>query len=159
MAAVCCDPVVNLNHRFTPRLSLLPKSPLPIGSQLLLNSELYLIPDRQAKPSLGAAVVDRNFDPTVATDEGDQIRSAFSRCRELYDEFREQGFGEGRFNLLSMGMSNDFEVAIAEGSNLVRVGSAIFGERADGHEPDDQADGEQSSAAEPDVRPQAEQAH
>jgi hypothetical protein len=40
------------------------------------------------------------------------------------------GFSEGRFNLLSMGMSNDFDVAIEEGANIVRVGSAIFGRPA-----------------------------
>lgn len=64
----------------------------------------------------------------AAGDNPDQARSAFSRCRELYDEIRSRGIGEGRFNILSMGMSNDFEVAIEEGANIVRVGSAIFGE-------------------------------
>jgi hypothetical protein len=39
-----------------------------------------------------------------------------------------------------MGMSNDFEVAIEEGSNLVRVGSAIFGEREMIEEPEDAAE-------------------
>lgn len=40
-------------------------------------------------------------------------------------------FGEGvPFNILSMGMSGDYEVAISEGANIVRVGSAIFGEPA-----------------------------
>ncbi len=72
------------------------------------------------------------------TDSESQIRLAFSRCRELFHEFRDQGVGEGRFNLLSMGMSNDFEIAIAEGANLVRVGSAIFGERPAGHPDDDE---------------------
>jgi len=55
-------------------------------------------------------------------------RATFGRCRELFEEVRRSGVGEGRFNILSMGMSNDFEVAISEGANLVRVGTAIFGE-------------------------------
>ncbi len=56
------------------------------------------------------------------------VRPHFARCRELFEELRTEGYGEGRFDLLSMGMSGDFEVAVEEGANLVRVGSAIFGE-------------------------------
>ncbi len=55
-------------------------------------------------------------------------RDCFARCRELFEEIRTAGLAEGRFNILSMGMSADFELAIAEGANMVRVGSAIFGE-------------------------------
>jgi pyridoxal phosphate enzyme (YggS family) len=58
----------------------------------------------------------------------DEVRAAFGRCRELFEEIRGRGIGEGRFNLLSMGMSGDFESGIEEGANIVRVGSAIFGE-------------------------------
>ncbi len=63
----------------------------------------------------------------------EDARPAFARLRELFEEIRAAGIGTtdgrtGHFNILSMGMSNDFEVAIEEGSNLVRVGSAIFGE-------------------------------
>ena len=55
-------------------------------------------------------------------------RRVFGRCRDLYEEIRNAGIGDGRFNLLSMGMSNDYEVAISEGANIVRVGRAIFGD-------------------------------
>ncbi len=55
-------------------------------------------------------------------------RAPFRRCRELFEEIASTGVADGRFNLLSMGMSNDFELAIEEGANLVRVGTAIFGE-------------------------------
>ncbi len=55
-------------------------------------------------------------------------RRTFSRCRELFEEIRDAGVAVGHFNILSMGMSNDFEVAIEEGSNMVRVGTALFGE-------------------------------
>jgi pyridoxal phosphate enzyme (YggS family) len=64
-------------------------------------------------------------DPAEARDAA---RRTFTRCRELFEEIRTMGVGEGRFNMLSMGMSGDFEEAIAEGSNLVRIGTAIFGE-------------------------------
>jgi pyridoxal phosphate enzyme (YggS family) len=58
----------------------------------------------------------------------DEARDAFGRCRELFEEIRKTGVSDGKFDILSMGMSGDFEAAIAEGSNMVRVGSAIFGE-------------------------------
>jgi pyridoxal phosphate enzyme (YggS family) len=67
-------------------------------------------------------------------------RSVFERCRELFDEVRISGVGGEHFDLLSMGMSGDFEVGIECGSNIVRVGSAIFG---DGDaDPSDQTHGD-----------------
>jgi len=57
----------------------------------------------------------------------EDARSHFVRCRELYEDMIREGVGEGHFDLLSMGMSGDYQVAIEEGANLVRVGSAIFG--------------------------------
>lgn len=59
----------------------------------------------------------------------DCARPYFKTLRELRDELRAQGrFGE-RKGELSMGMSHDFEIAIEEGATMVRVGTAIFGER------------------------------
>lgn len=55
-------------------------------------------------------------------------RAAFARCRDLFEDVARLRLAEGAFNLLSMGMSNDFEIAIEEGANIVRVGSAIFGD-------------------------------
>jgi len=63
------------------------------------------------------------------TKDPEEVRPVFERCRELFEEQRPisaMGGGGDRFNILSMGMSNDFEVAIECGANLVRVGSAIF---------------------------------
>ncbi len=63
-------------------------------------------------------------------EEAERVRPYFRRLRELRDEFGERGaFGGGRGEL-SMGMSHDFEVAIAEGATMVRVGTAIFGARS-----------------------------
>jgi PLP dependent protein len=56
----------------------------------------------------------------------EEARPYFRRLRELRDELQNKGFNLPE---LSMGMSNDFEVAIEEGSTLIRVGTAIFGER------------------------------
>ena len=60
----------------------------------------------------------------------EQVRPFFRRLRELRDEWQGRGaFGAERGEL-SMGMSHDYEVAIEEGATLVRIGTAIFGERA-----------------------------
>lgn len=63
------------------------------------------------------------------SDNPEDSRSTFRRLRELFEDMQLEGFGGDHFNILSMGMSNDFEVAIEEGANIVRVGSSIFGER------------------------------
>ncbi|MGE3106921.1 MAG: YggS family pyridoxal phosphate-dependent enzyme [Phycisphaerales bacterium] len=63
------------------------------------------------------------------SDNPEDSRDSFVRAREIYEEIREAQIGGGHCTILSMGMSNDFEVAIEEGANLVRVGSALFGER------------------------------
>lgn len=62
-------------------------------------------------------------------DEPEEARPFFRRLRELRDLYQSRGaFGTERGEL-SMGMSHDFEVAIEEGATMVRVGTAIFGER------------------------------
>ena len=62
-------------------------------------------------------------------DELERVRPYFRRLRVLRDQLRAEGaFGNGRGEL-SMGMTHDFEVAIEEGATMVRVGTAIFGER------------------------------
>jgi len=57
-----------------------------------------------------------------------EARAAFAALRQLRDRCRQQ-FGIEQFTELSMGMSGDFEPAILEGATMVRVGTAIFGER------------------------------
>lgn len=67
-------------------------------------------------------------DGTAAGDAA--VRGCFARLRELRDAIRDAGLPEGvSLDELSMGMSGDFEAAIAEGATTVRVGQAIFGPR------------------------------
>ncbi len=59
-------------------------------------------------------------------EDTEKTRPYYRRLREIAEKEIIKGFP---VNELSMGMSNDFEVAIEEGATMVRVGSAIFGER------------------------------
>ena len=64
-------------------------------------------------------------------EDPDLSRLTFDRCRELAEDIRSAGLGGDQFDILSMGMSSDFEVAIECGANIVRVGSAVFGPGAE----------------------------
>jgi PLP dependent protein len=63
------------------------------------------------------------------SDDPEGARPYFRKLRELRDSIAARNLPGIRTDVLSMGMSHDFEVAIAEGSTCVRVGTAIFGER------------------------------
>jgi PLP dependent protein len=57
------------------------------------------------------------------------VRPSFVQLRRLQEKIRDQQFPGIEIEYLSMGMTSDFEVAIEEGANLIRIGTAIFGER------------------------------
>jgi pyridoxal phosphate enzyme (YggS family) len=63
------------------------------------------------------------------TDDPEDARPYFRKLRELRDAIAARKLPAVKMDILSMGMSHDFEVAIEEGSTCVRVGTAIFGER------------------------------
>jgi len=63
------------------------------------------------------------------TSDPEDARPYFRRLRELRDELAARGVPPDMLRELSMGMSHDFEVAVEEGATLIRVGTAIFGER------------------------------
>ena len=64
------------------------------------------------------------------TDNEAQVLCEFRRLKELFDTYKEKYFGGSPdFNTISAGMSGDYELAIQAGSNMVRIGSSIFGER------------------------------
>ncbi len=66
--------------------------------------------------------------PPFASDP-EAARPYFKRLRALRDELIAAGYDPNCLRELSMGMSHDFEIAVQEGSTIVRVGTAIFGER------------------------------
>ena len=61
-----------------------------------------------------------------ATDDDAAQRAAFGRLRSIYNQLRADGLP---LDTLSMGMSHDLEAAVSEGATIVRIGTAIFGER------------------------------
>jgi len=62
----------------------------------------------------------------------EQSRKYFRLLAQLFQEVKASAFEGVEMKYLSMGMTDDFEVAISEGSNMIRIGSAIFGQRAYG---------------------------
>lgn len=60
------------------------------------------------------------------TDDEKQVSEEFQKLKKLFDQFRIQNT---EIRILSMGMSGDYKIALKNGSTMVRVGSAIFGER------------------------------
>lgn len=61
--------------------------------------------------------------------ERDEIKKVFRDLKELSDEINNMNIGNVEMKELSMGMTNDFEIAVEEGATMVRVGTAIFGKR------------------------------
>lgn len=64
------------------------------------------------------------------TNDTDKVRAEFRNLKTIFDKLKEKYFADSdSFKEISMGMSDDYKIAIEEGSTLVRVGSAIFGAR------------------------------
>ena len=65
----------------------------------------------------------------AATDDANEIRRTFAQLRTWLEKLRNE-FNLTTFTELSMGMSSDYRIAIAEGATMIRLGTALFGERA-----------------------------
>ena len=63
------------------------------------------------------------------TENKEQLRKEFGYLKSLFNKHAQLSTANYKLQILSMGMSNDYQIAIEEGSNLVRIGSLIFGER------------------------------
>lgn len=64
------------------------------------------------------------------TENSKQIKEEFYELKTFFDGIRQSYFrNNNRFDTLSMGMSSDYKIAIEQGSNMVRLGSTIFGQR------------------------------
>ncbi len=67
------------------------------------------------------------------SDDMELVRNEFSNLRKLFDKNTQQRTANFKLQTLSMGMSGDYKIAIEEGSNMVRIGSLLFGERNYNH--------------------------
>ena len=83
----------------------------------LLNVDLKQFPNLKIKGLMGMASL---------TDDINRIRIEFKFLKTLFEKLKTQN---PELSILSMGMSADYKIAIEEGSNLVRIGSLLFGER------------------------------
>lgn len=89
--------------------------------QLLRSGALHSLPHVEVCGIMGMATF---------TDDKEEIREEFALLHSLFVEFKRDFFsGNDAFAQLSMGMSDDYPLAVAEGSTMVRVGSLIFGAR------------------------------
>jgi pyridoxal phosphate enzyme (YggS family) len=83
----------------------------------------------QAAPSLEHLEIRGLMTIPPLTDDPQEARPYFRRLRELQRQISDRALPSLSMNILSMGMSHDFEIAIEEGSTCVRIGTAIFGDR------------------------------
>lgn len=63
------------------------------------------------------------------TSNEDLLRECFKKMNDMFEKIGSKSYDNVEMKYLSMGMSNDFKIAIEEGSNMVRIGSKIFGKR------------------------------
>jgi uncharacterized pyridoxal phosphate-containing UPF0001 family protein len=63
------------------------------------------------------------------SDNPEDTRPCFKKLKTIFDQMKRESLPNVEMKHLSMGMTNDFETAIQEGSNMVRIGTGIFGPR------------------------------
>ena len=89
--------------------------------------EMLQSPDFQ---ELGNVAIHGVMGMATFTDNHDQVRCEFHHLHDIFDKLKTNYFAQNPdFKELSMGMTDDYPIAIEEGSTLIRIGSAIFGPR------------------------------
>lgn len=89
----------------------------PVGATIHLAEQFCTMPNLRliGLMTMAPLTMDKN-----------RVRASFARAREIFEEIRAERTVGARFKQLSMGMSQDYEIAIEEGATLLRIGSAIF---------------------------------
>lgn len=97
----------------------------------LSETELFEILDSEEFKSLNHIKIVGLMGMATFTEDKTYIEEEFSSLKKIFDKIKKQynHLPNTDFNTISMGMSNDYKIAIACGSNMIRVGSTIFGER------------------------------
>lgn len=89
----------------------------PVGAAVHLAEQIASMPNLRLVGLMTMAPLTLNKDV---------VRACFVRCREIFEEIRAERIAGSKFKHLSMGMSQDYEIAVEEGATLLRIGSAIF---------------------------------
>jgi len=79
--------------------------------------------------AFGSLMVEGLMTVGPLTEKAEDSRTAFKKLKQLSEQIKQLNLPNVEMKYLSMGMSDDFEIAIEEGSNMVRIGRALFGER------------------------------
>ena len=87
---------------------------------MLNSNELTQLQNTQIRGLMGMASFSNNLQ---------QVKHEFRFLKTLFDQYALSNILNSKFEILSMGMSGDYEIAIKEGSTMVRIGSLLFGER------------------------------
>ena len=90
---------------------------IPVGAVLHLAEQISTLPNLRLVGLMTMAPL---------TMDKDRVRASFARAREIYEDIRSEKIVGAKFKHLSMGMSQDYEIAIEEGATLLRIGSALF---------------------------------
>lgn len=90
---------------------------VPVGAATHLAEQITTMPNLRLVGLMTMAPLTLNKDV---------VRACFVRARELFDEIKGEKIATNKFRQLSMGMSQDYEIAIEEGATMLRIGSAIF---------------------------------
>ena len=97
----------------------------------LILTEAREILDNNEFKSLNNVVIAGVMGMATYTENSEQIRNEFKLLKTIFNLLKNEYFsGVKSFTEISMGMSDDYQIAIEEGSTLIRVGSKIFGERS-----------------------------
>jgi pyridoxal phosphate enzyme (YggS family) len=93
-------------------------------------NEAFLFLQKISKMSFSSVIVEGLMGMASFTEDQTKVRSEFRSLKTLFDRARNEIFPHNnRFCQLSMGMSGDWKIAVEEGSTMIRIGSAIFGQR------------------------------
>jgi pyridoxal phosphate enzyme (YggS family) len=106
------------------------KSGVAVGASVHLAEQIDTMPHLQLVGLM-------TMGPLEATDK--ETRHVFARTREIFDEMKWHKIGGAGFKHLSMGMSNDYEIAVEEGATMVRVGTALFGGKVQDHQEEERS--------------------
>ena len=90
---------------------------IPVGAAMPLAEQIVTMPNLRLLGLMTMAPL---------TMDKDRVRASFARAREIFEEIRAEKIIGAKFKHLSMGMSQDYEIAIEEGATLLRIGSALF---------------------------------